>query len=162
MAKTLELTDGSKTLDLDGSVYVVDTSKLGLTSTLPRPVLAGTVLRNVGYDPRPIAMALQVKGTSALDLETQIRALNDMLSVASRRQILDEGTTKVVLKYQTGSVDARDVQTRVLTGIWQPDGSILNETTVGTNGHFVATGTLSLTCEPFGRLANVVYTSLVR
>ncbi len=161
MAKTLELFDGVTTLNLDGSVYIADVSKLALASALPKPVLAGTVLRNVRYGIRPISMGLQIRGTSALDLEKQIRALNDMLSFAERRQILDDGTTKVVLKYQVGTTDARDIQTRVLSGVWQPDGAILNETTLGSNSGFLAKGTLSLTCEPFGRLANVVYTERI-
>ncbi len=155
MAATLELFDGSTTLDLNGSVYIVDFDRLGFASASPRPLLAGTVLRNVRYEPRVISMTLQIRGTSALDLETQIRALNEMLSLAERRQIIDDGTTKIVLKYQTGTTNSRDVETRVLSGIWQPDGAVLSKLTV--DDHFLARGTLSLTCEPFGRLAKVTF-----
>ena len=155
MAVTLELTDGVTTLDLTTDPF--DTQKGGLTmlSSIPVPKVAGSVLRDVDFTPRPFSISLRIVGTTIQELELQIRRLNDMLSFAERRQILDEGTTKVVLKYQVGNIDSRDAEARVLSGSWQPSGDVFHKTL--TVGAFSIQGTLNLLMEPFGRLTDVVY-----
>ncbi len=153
---TLELFDGVTTLDLTAVPFDTRWSTVGLLSSPARPIVAGNVLRDERYEPREIQLGLRIVGSSAPDLRDQIRILNDMLSFASKRQIIDDGTTKVVLKYQVGTTDSEDVSTRVLSGIWQPGGNLLNDTSLASG--FSVDGVLTLLCEPFGRLPNIGYT----
>ncbi len=154
MAVTLELTDGVSTLDLTTDPFDTQMGGLTMLSSIPVPKVAGSVLRDVDFTPRPFSISLRIVGTTLQDLELQVRRRNVMLSFAERRQILDEGTTKVVLKYQVGNTNSRDAEARVLSGSWQPNGDVFNSTQLGA---FSVQGTLNLLMEPFGRLTDVVY-----
>lgn len=155
MASTLEIYDGSTTIDLQGSNYTAllegDTGRRRIVSAPTQRSLAGDALRSVTYDPRNITIPLRITGSSQADLTTKIRDLQDMLSRAEKRQWLDQGT-KVVLRYQMGNTDADDIECRILTGrldpIWDELAAIhISNTTTIYN--------LQLLCEPFGRLSTI-------
>lgn len=156
MVATLELTDGTTTLDLYGTTYTPERGFL-----LPPPpvqlALAGNSLSRQTYGPREMSMPLTVYGTTVALLEANIRALEHMLAAAAERQVYNQ--TAVVLKTQLGDTDANDVEYRVLSGQYSLPPTILNKVDVTDNKASVR-GTLTLLVEPLGRLAQVTLTQV--
>jgi len=151
MVATLELFDGTTTLDLyDGSDYKAITPlRFGVPPA--DVILAALSLRGYRYRPRTVTVGLRVIGTSVADLSANVRTLEGMLIVAKERQRLDQGTI-VVLKTQLGNTDADDVQYRVLSGDLNL-GPFLDEP--GLKAFTAKDGTLTLLLEPLGRLAAI-------
>lgn len=145
MASTLELYDGTDSLNLLGAVF----NARRITG------LGDTVQTRGATDPRlrqTIAIDLNITGTSTSDLVAQIRALDSMLVQATHRQELGHGTI-VVLKTQLGSTDADDIEYRVIRGgLVQPD-SLLQA--VLLSQWKVIEATIRLEVEPLGRLPSL-------
>ena len=158
---TFELTDGTTTLDLNGaagSSYIIPSDR-GIR--FPRPnenlILAGAKLRDVQSRSRTIQVPLTIQGNSIDGLNKATRDLEKMLSVASARQMSGDAVeTKVSLIYQMGSTAADDITMEVLHGTFDVPTRALDDTFLAKSTPLIISGTLSLLCEPFGRLANVV------
>ena len=156
MTATLELYDGSTTIDLLSSSYNASVP-LELMPAPARAVYARRALRGVTREPRTVKVLLNVKGTSVSDLRTKFRDLAGMLAPAERRQSSGYGTT-VTLKCQFSNTDAEDVEFRVMWGELVMPPSALNEPALSSS--FAAPGAaLHLVCEPFGRLSSVSVTA---
>lgn len=156
MAATLELFDGSTTIDLLGANYNA-TLPLEIPPSPASAVYAGRGLRGVRREPRTISVDLNVKGSSVSDLRSKLRDLERMLATAQRRQSLNQGT-KVVLKCQLANTDADDIEYRVMWGELELPTDALDEPALSTA--FAAPGArLTLVCEPFGRLSSVSVTA---
>jgi hypothetical protein len=160
MAATLELFDGVNTLDLKGSTY---TALLESGVSMPRPpatpAISANQLASISFQPRTVAMRVKIKGTTQADLTTQVRALERMVALAQTRQLIGESSTKVVLKYQLGDTNADDVSLTVISGGFSADPSSFEN--IRVSSAFEITGTLTLVCEPFGKLADVTVTDAV-
>ena len=155
MAATLELYDGSTTIDLLDSSYNASLP-LELTPAPARAVYAGSVLRGVTREPRSVRVRLTVRGASVSDLRTKLRDLEGMLATAERRQSSGYGTT-VALRCQLSNTDSEDIEYRVMWGELEVPPSALNEPVLSSS--FAAPGAvLHLVCEPFGRLSSVSIT----
>ena len=155
MTATLELYDGSTTIDLLSSSYNASVP-LELPPAPARAVYAGRVLRGVTREPRTVKVQLTVKGASVSDLRTKLRDLEGMLATAERRQSSGYGTT-VALRCQLSNTDAEDIEYRVMWGELVVPPSALNEPVLSSS--FAAPGAeLHLVCEPFGRLGSVSVT----
>ena len=156
MAATLEMYDGSTTIDLLGANYNA-TLPLEIPPSPASAVYAGRGLRGVRTEPRTISVGLNVKGSSVSDLRSKLRDLERMLATAQRRQSLSQGT-KVVLKCQLANIDGDDIEYRVMWGELELPTDALDEPTLSTA--FAAPGALlTLVCEPFGRLSSVSVTA---
>ncbi len=152
MAATLELHDGSTTIDLLGTNYNASLP-LDIPPSPASAVYAGRQLRGLRREPRTMSVGLNVKGSSVADLRSKLRGLEGMLAKAQSRQALNQGT-KVVLKCQLADADADDIEYRVMWGELELPPDALDEPALSTA--FVAPGAqLILVCEPFGRLSTV-------
>ena len=150
MGTTLELYDGDSTIDFTGSVYRA-LVPIGFGPPPKSLSLAGGELRGILYKPRSISFPLTIIGSSVSDLRSKIRDLDIMIAKAQFRQSLDQGT-KIVLKTQLGDTNADDIEYRVLAGSYSFPGYSEPEITAG----FAALdGSVTLLCDPLGRLANV-------
>lgn len=153
MAITLELFDGSTTINFVGSTnYKASIDSLSFGPPKLKTTIAGITLRGVEYGPRELSFSLRVVGSSASDLKSKVRDLENILSVAEQRQVNGEGTV-VLLKVQVGNTDADDISFRVLTGSLDLTTAVLDTLMVDSN--FTEIGRLTLLTEPFGRLAAV-------
>ncbi|MDP6452859.1 MAG: hypothetical protein QF898_06085 [SAR202 cluster bacterium] len=152
MAATLEIYDGSTTIDLLDSSYNA-ALPVDLIPAPARAVYAGRALRGVTREPRSIRARLVVKGSSVSDLRTKLRDLESMLATAERRQSSGYGTT-VVLKCQMSNTDSEDIEFRVMWGELEIPPSALDEPTLSSSFAVPGVG-LHLVCEPFGRLSSV-------
>ena len=156
MAATLELYDGSTTIDLLG-VNFNASLPLEIPPSPASAVYAGRELRGVRREPRTISVRLNVKGSSVTDLRSKLRDLEGMLARAQRRQSMNQGT-KVVLKCQLTNTDADDIEYRVMWGELELPPDALDEPALSTA--FAAPGALlTMVCEPFGRLSSVSVTA---
>ena len=152
MSATLELSDGSTTLDLLGSPYHASQPvRIGPPEAVP--VLAGQTLRGVHYAPRIVETELNLRASTVAKLRSAIRALESLCSVSESRQSMGEGAS-VSLRCQLGDVNADDAEYRVLRGEVVLPPSMLQEPTLST-AHIVPGVRLRLLVEPFGRLAQV-------
>ena len=151
MSATLELSDGSTTLDLLGSPYHAS-QPVRIGPPEAAPVLAGRTLRGVHYSPRVVETELNLRASTEAALRGAIRALESLCSVSESRQSVGEGApVSFVLSL---SKDGPTAEYRVLMGeIVLPPG-MLQEPTLST-AHAVPGATLRLLVEPFGRLAQV-------
>ncbi len=152
MAATLELFDGSTTINFLGTTYRA-TLPVDFDPPPVATAIAGTFLRGLTYRPRTISFDLTVTGASLSDLRTRIRDLDAMLVRAQERQALAQGTL-VVLKVQLGNTDTDDISYRVLMGAHTLPRDLLQEPKL-SSGFASVRGRLSLLCEPLGRLASV-------
>ena len=156
MTATLELNDGSTTIDLLGSNYNASLP-LELMPAPARAVYAGRALRGVTREPRSVRLQLTVKGASVSDLQTKLRNLEGMLATAERRQSSGYGTA-VALKCQLSNTDSEDIEYRVMWGELEVPPSALDEPVLSSS--FATPGAvLHLVCEPFGRLSSVSVTA---
>ena len=152
MTATLELYDGTTTLDLLSAPYHAS-APLRMGPPPASPVLAGRTLRGVHYAPREIEVALNLRAESATKLRDAVRDLEELCAVAERRQALAHGKP-ATLRCQFSDVDAQDAEYRVLRGELSLPANALREPSL-SGGNAVAGATLSLLVEPFGRLARV-------
>ena len=154
MAATLELFDGEIVLDLKGATY---TALIQSGVSMPRPPTTPTIsanqLASISFQPRTVTMRVKIKGTTQADLTTQIRALERMVALAQTRQLIGDSSTKVILKYQLGDTNADDVSLTVISGGFSADSSSFEN--IRVSAVFEINGTLTLVCEPFGKLADV-------
>jgi hypothetical protein len=156
MVATLELTDGTNTIDFMGSTYTATrVAGLGMMHTPQRSTINANMLSNIDYAPRTVTFSVAIKGTSQANLTYLIRSLQRMLVTAGDRQIIGPqswyGSGQAVeLKAQQGNTDADDVTFKVLTGWFDPSGTLLDQDRVGSS--FVTEGIVTLITEPFGRL----------
>lgn len=154
MAVTLELFDGSATINFVGSTnYKAAISSVGFGAPETNTVLAGLLVRNVTRGPRELSFNLRIAGSSVSDLQSKVRDLENMVAVAEARQVANEGTI-VVLKTQLGDTNANDVEWRVLTGALDVPSTVFNTILVDSHNE-VVDARLTLLLEPFGRLAQV-------
>ncbi len=155
MAQTLEIFDGSVTIDLLGSNYTA--LFRGGVAGLGDPPSAVSASANTitakTLQPRTVTIPLKISGSSVADLRTKIRDLDETLREASDRRISGHGTV-IVLKTNFTTTSADDTDWRILEGgLVQPQ-SILNTIAVDTNNLIVG-AVLRLLVEPLGRLAQV-------
>ncbi len=155
MASTFELFDGSTTINLqDGTNYSVRDIRFGIAPA--ETTFAGMSLRGYRYRPRTITATVRLTDTTAANLLTRVRAVEDMLNVAKERQVRGYGTI-VVLKTQIGDTGANDIEYRILAGTLRvPD---LLRQPLRDRGELPA-AELSLVVEPLGRLATITGTAL--
>ncbi len=152
MTATLELYDGSRTIDLLGGPYHAS-RQVRFEPPPARAALAGNTLRAVHYSPRTVEVDLNVRATSVSGLRDSLRDLESVCAVAERRMSMAEGGA-VKLRCQLGSVDAQDVEYRVLRGEVALPPALMQEPTLSTV--FAAPGArLRLLVSAFGRLAAV-------
>ena len=152
MAATLELYDGTTTLDLLAAPYRAG-APLRMEPPPASPALAGRTLRGVRYAPRTVEVALNLRAASASGLRSAIRELEEMCAFAERRQASANGAP-VTLRCQLGDANARDVEYRVLRGELSLPANALQEPAL-SGGRAIPGATLRLLAEPFGRLARV-------
>lgn len=151
MVATLELFDGTTTLNLYKGADYDATMPFGLGTPPADVALAALSLRGYRYRPRSVTFGLRVLGASVADLGTNVRNLEAMLVRAKERQRLGQGTI-VILKTQLASSDVNDIEYRVLSGDLDV-GPIIDEPGLG---QFTAwSGSLTLLLEPLGRLTSV-------
>lgn len=155
MTATLELYDGSTTIDLLGGAYNA-TLPLEFGAPPATAVYAGPMLRGVTRAPRSISVRLVVKGTSVGDLRTRLRDLEGMLASAEARQTSGYGAP-VTLRCQLSNTDSDDIEYRVMWGALEMPTSALDEPTLSA-AFAVPGAVLHLVCEPMGRLAAVSVT----
>ena len=152
MAATLELYDGTTTLDLLAAPYHAS-APLRMEPPPASPALAGQTLRGVHYAPREVEIALNLRAASASELRDAVRGVEEMCAVAERRQASASGKP-VTLRCQFADTDAQNVEYRILRGDLSLPANALQEPTL-SGGHAVSGATLRLLVEPFGRLARV-------
>lgn len=152
MTATLELNDGTTTLDLLDAPYHAS-APLRMGPPPASPALAGRTLRGVHYAPREVEVALNLRATSADGLRGAVRDVEEMCAVAEGRQASANGGP-VTLRCQLADADAHDVEYRVLRGELSLPANALQEPTL-SGGHTIPGATLRLLVEPFGRLARV-------
>ena len=151
---TLELFDGSVTLDLLGSSYSAQRSSGFQMPRSPNtPTISAQQLSAIQFQPRTMSMELRVMGTSQVDLETKIRDLERMIARAQRRQLIGESSTKVVLKFQTGNNNANDISFTVISGGFSVGPDLLEDERLSKT--FEAMGVLTLITESFGKLPSI-------
>ena len=156
MPATLELTDGTTTLDLLGPPYRAS-QPVRLEPPDATPVLAGQTLRGVHYSPRIVETDLNLRAADVSSLRRAIRTLESLCSVSESRQSIAHGAP-VSLRCQLGDADAQNTdqgaEYRVLRGEVVLPPSLLQEPALST-AHAVPGARLRLLVEPFGRLAQV-------
>jgi len=114
---TLELFDGTDTINLLGSEYTTLRSSGFIMPRPPNtPTISAQQLSAISFQPRTMTAEIRVKGSSQVNMETLVRDLERMVSRAQTRQLVGESATKVVLKFQTGNTDANDIDFTVLSG----------------------------------------------
>ena len=150
MTATLELYDGTTTLDLLAAPYRAG-APLRMSPPPASPVVAGRALRGVRYGPRKVEIALNLRAESASKLSDAIRDLEEMCAVAERRQAARG--KPVALRCQLGDTNDQDVEYRVLRGELSLPEDAIREPTLSANA--IPGAALSLLVEPFGRLAPV-------
>ena len=151
MPATLELTDGTTTLDLLGPPYRASQPvRIGPPEAVP--VLAGQTLRGVHYSPRIVETDLNLRADDVPSLRRALRDLESMCSVSESRQSIAQGTP--VTFVLSLSKDGPTTEYRVLRGELVLPTGLLQEPTLST-AHTVPGARLRLLVEPFGRLAQV-------
>ncbi len=151
MPATLQLTDGTDTLDLLAPPYrASQPARIGPPDA--EPVLAGHTLRGVHYSPRIIEADLNLRADDVPSLRRALRDLESMCSVSESRQSIAQGTpVSLILSL---SRDGPDAAYCVLRGELVLPPGLLQEPTLST-AHAAPGATLRLLVEPFGRLAQV-------
>ena len=151
MPPTLELTDGTTTLDLLVAPYFA-AQPLHLGPPPATPVLAGQTLRGIHYSPRTIEIALNLRAVNGSELRNAVRDLEAICATSANRLSLAHGAP-VALRCQLGDADSEDRTFRVLMAevVLPPD--LLQEPALSTS-HAVPGVRLVLLVEPFGRLAH--------
>lgn len=156
MAVTLNLTDGTNTIDFTGSVYRFLQSGLELPPPTARrltggdPTLAeGERLIERSYANRKIAISFNIAATDHDDLVAKIRDITRMLDVAKKTSQevfgpkvalhyrLDDATDEVVFDVRDGTLDIGDIASPTVR-----------------RGSKLLKAELELICEPYARLAN--------
>ena len=151
MSATLELTDGTTTLDLLAPPYRAS-QPVRIGPPDATPVLAGQTLRGVHYFPRIVETDLNLRADDIPSLRRAVRELESMCSVSESRQSIAQGIpVSLILSL---SKDGPTAEYRVLRGDLVLPPGLLQEPTLST-AHAVPGARLSLLVEPFGRLAQV-------
>ncbi len=151
MPATLELTDGTTTLDLLAPPYRAS-QPVRIDPPDATPVLAGQTLRGVHYFPRVVETDLNLRADDIPSLRRAVRSLESMCSVSESRQSIAQGApVSFVLSL---SKDGPTAEYRVLRGDLTLPPGLLQEPTLST-AHAVPGARLRLLVEPFGRLAQV-------
>ncbi len=122
---------------------------------ITNPYVDGAQLATARYKYRTININLKITGTSLTDLQTNVRAIQRMLSDAKERILLGYGT-KYYLEVQWGDTANQSTFFDIYRGdLILPDNwwSIY-----WYSKYTIMRTTLTLDCKPFGRYANQDYT----
>ena len=155
MTATLELYDGTTTIDLLASPYFAS-GQARMSPPRAEFALAGQTLRGVRYSPREFEVNLNVRASGVASLRDRLRALESMLAAAESRAAA--GAEQVKLRCQLGNANARDVGYGVLRGEVELPATLLQEPELSTV-HAASGVRLRMLVEPFGRLAEVTPTA---
>jgi hypothetical protein len=150
---TLELFDGTTTLDLLGSTYKAKIDSLqGLGGVAQDIQARSNRVTGVQSRARVESIDLVIEAAAEANLRTAYNDLQLFCAVARSRRLLNQGTI-CTLVTQIGSTGSNDISYRILWAELQLGSDVLNVSSLSQNV-FVNT-TLSLTLEPLGRLAEV-------
>ena len=164
MAVTVQLTDGTNTVDLnDGTTFT--TRNISMPTPTYRTAMSGagnldrsgSYLLSQSYNNRSIALNVMVDGTSMDNLIANVNTVHDILRRATDFSQHGFGS-QVYLNYQQDSA-TNAIRFNVIQGTYNPLGNVnfpaLNIADVLTNT------VVSLVCEPFGIMAQESFTNYV-
>jgi hypothetical protein len=164
MAVTVQLTDGTNTVDLnDGTTFTT------LNLAIPTPTTrssfsgkdslqrSGSMLVDRAYSNRMINATVMVDGTSMDNLISNVNTVHDILRRATDFSQYAYGS-QVYLNYQQDSA-TNAIRFNVITGTYDPIGQV-NFAALNVSDALINTS-LTLTCEPFGVMAHESFTNYV-
>ncbi len=151
MSATLELYDGSKSIDLMRAPYHASGDlRFGLPPA--HMTLAGAALRGVRYSPRTVEISLNIRAASMAELTNALREIESVCALAERRSSADSASG-VELRLRL-SGDAELSAYRALRAELQLPFDLMQEPTL--SAAYAAPGVLlRLLLEPFGRRSPV-------
>ena len=164
MAVTVQLTDGTNTVDLnDGTTFT--TRNISMPTPRYRTAMSGagnldrsgSYLLSQSYNNRTISLTVMVDGTSMDNLIANVNTVHDILRRATDFSQHGLGS-QVYLNYQQdGATNA--VRFNVIQGTYDPLGTV-NFGALNVSDTLVDT-VIGLVCEPFGTMAQESFTNYV-